>query len=95
MRKQVETSVGRAVETGYLAELLKIFDDMKSVQRDEQGYKRAQGEHSQCSAQIAQMTLDLQNRENLASELGEQVAAVISGVIGSVGSTSIIVLYLL
>jgi eukaryotic-like serine/threonine-protein kinase len=94
MRQQVESAVNRASETGFLNELLKIFDDAKAVQRDEQGYLRAQHEHSQCSAQMAQMNLSLQSRENLASELGEQVAAVISGVIGSIGATTAIIIYL-
>lgn len=95
MRQQVEGAVSRAAETGFLTELLKIFDDAKAIQRDEQGYLRAQHEHSQCSAQIAQMNLGLQNKENLASELGEQVAAVISGVVGSIGATTAIIFYLI
>jgi eukaryotic-like serine/threonine-protein kinase len=94
MRQQVEAAVSRAAETGFLAELLKIFDDAKAVQRDEQGYQRAQHEHAQCSAQMAQMNLSLQNKENLASELGEQVAAVISGVVGSLGATAVIIFYM-
>ena len=31
----------------------------------------------------------------MATELGEQVAAVASGVIGSIGATSIIIMYML
>ena len=93
-RKAAEASVERAVETGYLAELLKVVDDFKALERDENGYKRAMAEHQQCRAQILQLNLDLQNRENLASETGEQVAAVISGVVGSVGATAIVILYL-
>lgn len=95
MRQQIETAVGRAAETGFLAELLKIFDDAKAIQRDEQGYARAQQEHAQCSAQMQQMALSLENRENLASELGEQVAAVISGVLGSIGATTAIIFYMI
>jgi eukaryotic-like serine/threonine-protein kinase len=94
MRQQVESAVTRAAETGFLVELLKIFDDAKASQRDQQGYLRAQHEHAQCSAQMAQMNLGLQNRENLAAELGEQVAAVISGVLGSIGVTTAIIFYL-
>ncbi len=93
-RKAAEASVERAVETGYLAELLKVVDDFKALERDENGYKRAMAEHQQCRAQILQLNLDLQNRENLASETGEQVAAVISGVVGSVGAIAIVILYL-
>jgi eukaryotic-like serine/threonine-protein kinase len=95
MRQQIESSVSRAAETGFLNELLKIFDDAKAIQRDEQGYLRAQHEHGQCSAQMAQMNLSLQNKENLASELGEQVAAVISGVVGSIGATTAIIFYMI
>ncbi len=95
MRHQIENAVSRAAETGFLHELLKIFDDAKAVQRDEQGYLRAQQEHAQCSAQMAQMTLSLENKESLASELGEQVAAVISGVLGSIGATTAIIFYMI
>jgi serine/threonine protein kinase len=95
MRHQIENAVNRASETGFLNELLKIFDDAKAIQRDEQGYLRAQQEHAQCSAQMAQMTLSLENKASLASELGEQVAAVISGVLGSIGATTAIIFYML
>jgi hypothetical protein len=44
---------------------------------------------------MQQMTLSLENRENLASELGEQVAAVISGVLGSIGATTAIIFYMI
>ena len=95
VRRAVEIAVERSAESGLLTELQKIFDDVKAVQRDENAYRRCQQEYAQCSAQVSQMGLDLQNRDNLASELGEQVAAVVSGVIGSVGATTIIVLYML
>jgi hypothetical protein len=40
------------------------------------------------------MDIGLEQKENLAGELGEQVAAVISGVIGSIGATIFVMLYL-
>jgi serine/threonine protein kinase len=94
MRQQVESAVTRAAQTGFLVELLKIFDDAKASQLDEQGFLHARHEYAQCSVQIAQMNLGLQNKENLAAELGEQVAAVISGMLGSLGATTAIIFYL-
>lgn len=93
-RKAIEASVARAAETGMLMELQSIYADQKSIQRDQQGYAQAQQEHRYCGAQIEQLTLELNNREHMATELGEQVAAVASGVIGSLGSTAVIVMYM-
>ena len=93
-RKAIEANVSRAAETGMLMELQAIYADQKAVQRDQQGYAQAQQEHRYCGAQVEQLSLELNNREHMASELGEQVAAVASGVIGSLGSTAIIVMYM-
>jgi len=95
VRKQVEQSVQRAADGGLLIELQNIFADTKAAQRDSQGYARAQQEHQQCNAQVQQLTIEIENKEHLATELGEQVAAVASGVIGSLGSTVIIIMYML
>lgn len=94
-RKAIEQNITRAAETGHLLELQGIYGDTKSVQRDQQGYTRAMQEHQHCGAQIQQLSIELQNRDHMATELGEQVAAVISGVIGSVGSTGIIIMFML
>ena len=94
-RKTVEQNVARAAETGVLSELQSIYADQKAIQRDQQGYTHAQQEHRYCGAQIEQLNLELQNREHMATELGEQVAAVASGVVGSLGSTAIVILYML
>jgi len=94
-RKAMELSVARAAESGQLIELQNIYGDTKSIQRDQQGYARATQEHQICGAQIQQLSIELQNRDHMASELGEQVAAVASGVIGSLGSTAIIIMYML
>src|SRR3546814_6353433 len=77
-RKAIEQSIARAAETGLLLELQTIYGDTKAVQRDQQGYAQAMQEHQYCGAQIQQLSLELQNRDHMATELGEQVAAVIS-----------------
>ena len=40
------------------------------------------------------MDAGLEQKENLAGELGEQVAAVVAGVIASIGTTAIVMIYL-
>jgi hypothetical protein len=94
-RKAMEQSISRAADTGLLMELQNIYGDTKAAQRDQQGYTRAQQEHQHCGAQIQQLTIELQNRDHMATELGEQVAAVTSGVVGSIGSTAIIIMFML
>ncbi len=94
-RKMIEQNVIRAAETGVLSELQSIYADQKAIQRDQQGYTNAQQEHRYCGAQIEQLNLELQNREHMATELGEQVAAVASGVVGSLGATAIVIMYML
>ena len=94
-RKIVETAVMTAAETGVLMELYNIYADQKTIQRDQQGYTRAQQEHQTCEMQVRQLTAELDNKEHMANELGEQAAAVTSGVIGSIGSTIIIIIFML
>lgn len=83
-RKGTQARVKRAMDTGMLEELLGVFDDEKAIQKDTQGYARAVQEHRSCEGLAQQMSLDLENRDNLAAELGGQAAAIISGVTGSV-----------
>ena len=73
---------------------MRILDDNKVIDLDKENYRKAQQENKQCSAQIHWMDIGLEQKENLAGELGEQVAAVISGVIGSIGATVFVMLYL-
>ena len=60
----------------------------------DRNYRKAQKEYEECSAQIHRMDAGLEQKENLAGELGEQVAAVIAGVIASIGTTAIVMIYL-
>lgn len=94
-RKAMEQSIARAAGTGQLIELQSIYGDTRAAQRDQQGYTRARQEHQHCGAQIQQLSIELQNRDHMATELGEQVAAVTSGVVGSIGSTAIIIMFML
>jgi hypothetical protein len=94
LREQIERQVVQASETGFIVALMRILDDNKVIDLDKQNYRKAQQEYKQCSAQIHRMDIGLEQKENLAGELGEQVAAVISGVIGSIGATVFVMLYL-
>ena len=94
LREQIERQVVQASETGFIVALMRILDDNKVIDLDKENYRKAQQEYKQCSAQIHRMDIGLEQKENLAGELGEQVAAVISGVIGSIGATVFVMLYL-
>ena len=94
LRKQVERQVVQAAETGFVVALMRILDDAKVMELDKENYRKAQKEYEECSAQIHRMDAGLEQKENLAGELGEQVAAVIAGVIASIGTTAIVMIYL-
>ena len=94
LRRQLERQVVQASETGFIVALMRILDDHKVIDLDIENYNKAVREYEQCSAQIHRMDIGLEQKESLAGELGEQVAAVISGVIGSIGATAIVMLYL-
>ncbi|MAQ77900.1 MAG: hypothetical protein CMM19_01980, partial [Rhodospirillaceae bacterium] len=94
LRRQVERQVIQAAETGFVVALMRILDDAKVMELDKQNYKKAQKEYEECSAQIHRMDAGLEQKENLAGELGEQVAAVAAGVIASIGTTAIVMIYL-
>ena len=92
-RATVEASLAKASKSGQLREILKIFDDKQSQKRDQEGFAQAREEFADCAVQISQITLDLQNKSGLAGVLGEQMAAVISGVIGGVGTIAIVIFF--
>jgi hypothetical protein len=94
LRTQVERQVVQAAETGFVVALMRILDDAKVMELDKENYRKAQKEYEECSAQIHRMDAGLEQKENLAGELGEQVAAVIAGVIASIGTTAIVMIYL-
>ena len=94
LRNQVERQVVQAAETGFVVALMRILDDAKVMELDKQNYRKAQKEYEECSAQIHRMDAGLEQKENLAGELGEQVAAVIAGVVASIGTTAIVMIYL-
>lgn len=94
LRQQIERQAVQASETGFIVALMRILDDGKVIDLDRENYRKAKQEYKQCSAQIHRMDIGLEQKENLAGELGEQVAAVISGVVGSIGATVFVVFYL-
>lgn len=92
IRKEIDVAIEKAVETGILYELVNIYSDTKLVKRDQEGFVRARHEHHDCHQQIRRFRSDLENGDQFAEEVGEQVAAVISGVVGSIGATAIAVM---
>ncbi|MEC9046256.1 MAG: hypothetical protein VX879_11170, partial [Pseudomonadota bacterium] len=84
----------QAAETGFGVALMRILDDANVMELDKQKYQNAQKEYAEFSAQIHRMDAGLEQKENLAGELGEQVAAVAAGVIASIGTTAIVMIYL-
>lgn len=93
VRRIFENSLKKAAESGQLLEMQQIFDDPRAIQMDQRGYARAVAEHQQCQNQIAILRAESDRRDAIAAEMGEQVAAVISGVIGSIAATAIIIMY--
>lgn len=94
LRQQVQRQVVQAAETGFVVALMRILDDAKVMELDKENYRKAKKEYDECSAQIHRMDAGLEQKENLAGELGEQVAAVTAGVIASIGTTAIVMIYL-
>ena len=94
LRQQVQRQVVQASETGFVVALMRILDDAKVMELDKENYRKAKKEYEECSAQIHRMDAGLEQKENLAGELGEQVAAVTAGVIARIGTTAIVMIYL-
>ena len=72
---------------------MRILDDAKVMELDKEITEKLK-KNRRVFCSNSRMDAGLEQKENLAGELGEQVAAVIAGVIASIGTTAIVMIYL-
>jgi serine/threonine protein kinase len=91
LREQLAT----VVKKGMLIELLRPFDDATAIERDRRGYNQAAFNYARTVTQIANLEREAADNRAAAQLMGEQAAAVTSGVIGTVAASVITLLNVL
>ncbi|TAD89430.1 MAG: hypothetical protein EAZ99_09805 [Alphaproteobacteria bacterium] len=80
-RQRVQAKVQAAAESGILSELLAVIDDLAERQADNYGFHQAREEYRQIEAELTDMETNVDQREDDARMMGEQIAAVIGAVL--------------
>ncbi len=80
-RQRVQSKVQAAAESGILSELLAVVDDLAERQADNYGFHQASEEYRQIEAELTDMETNVDQREDDARMMGEQIAAVIGSVL--------------
>lgn len=77
-RKKVTERLRKAAKGGRLSELLAVVDDQGEVQADERNFAGAVADYAQSVEQTIAVKRDIKNRQQLAREIGGQLASTFS-----------------
>lgn len=77
-RKKVTERLRKAAKGGRLSELLAVVDDQGEVQADERNFSSAVADYAQSVEQTIAVKRDIKNRQQLAREIGGQLASTFS-----------------
>jgi serine/threonine protein kinase len=79
---------------GELSDVLDLLNDGSALQKDRLEFSRAVKTYAQQTRQVNAIEQVLENRSMIPYQIGDQVAAIIAGIIGAVGSSVILILWL-
>ncbi|GAB4190713.1 MAG: protein kinase family protein [Thalassobaculales bacterium] len=92
-RRNLGEMLDRAAKAGWLRAVVQPFEDIRARDRDERDFRMAARSHAQLTADLSALRLAIEQAYARAVDIGEQTAAVISGVICSiVVSTTLIIM---
>lgn len=94
-QKRLRADVEKAVSSGNIIELLKLFDDPSALERDRKGFEQAKVSYARTATQIRSLDGETSTRDQMAQSMGEQIAAVTAGTASAAGSLVIVMYYLL
>ena len=72
-------------------DLLHLVDDPEALSEDERRFKVACHEYHLCTVKIGKIQAVLRSRGLLSYDVGEQAAAIVAGIISSVGASTILI----
>jgi len=83
-QEKVRKQAREAMEKGDLSMLLRVLDDPRRVQNDEQEFLRARLLHVELQKEIASIEAKLANKDKLTREVGRPVAATVASLLALV-----------
>ena len=92
-REAMSKKISAVGEKGILSDILDLLNDGSALQKDRVEFSRAVKAYSSHTEQVNSINKVLENRSMIAHEIGDQVAAIIAGIIGAVGSSVIFILW--
>jgi hypothetical protein len=92
-REAMSKKISAVGEKGILSDILDLLNDGSALQKDRVEFSRAVKAYSSHTEQVNSINKVLENRSMIAHEIGDQVAAIIAGIIGAVGSSVILILW--
>ncbi|MGB1006739.1 MAG: hypothetical protein ACPGVX_06160, partial [Thalassobaculaceae bacterium] len=90
-RAEVAAEIKKIATTGQLPDLLMLVKDQAAHNEDAKGFELAHQEYHLCKTKIGDLQFILKKRDRLPHDIGEQAAAIIAGIIGSVGVSTILI----
>ena len=90
-RAAIAAEIKKVAGSGQLEALLALVEDQEAQIEDRRGFDLACQEYSLCTARVGDLESILKKRGSLSHDIGEQAAAIIAGIIGSVGASTILI----
>ena len=94
-RQQVRTQIEELAEEGMIGPIVAILDDPTTTNSDANLYAKAQSKFGRVVDEIAKLEEEVADPSLLAKGFGRELAAVVSGIIGIFGISSVIGYYFL
>lgn len=92
-QKRLRTEVEKAVSSGNIIELLKLFDDPTALEKDRKGFEQAKVHYARTATHIRSLDGETSTRDQMAQSMGEQIAAVTAGMASAAASLGIVMYY--
>lgn len=89
-RKKMLEELGKAAQSGIIARMMSLVEDTQALAKDEQGYRAAIAGHNRAELQVQHLRNEVAHMDYIAAQLGEQVSAIASGVIGGLTAFGVI-----
>jgi len=93
LRKRLREELKKGVEDGDLFKLNRLIDNQDALKKDQQGFDQAREEYAQTRNEIQKLRQKLENRGELGSHAGHQLAGVVSSMLASAALALVIFIY--
>ncbi len=94
LRKRLREELQKGVKEGDLFKLNRLIDNQDALKKDKQGFEQAREEYAQTRNEIQKLRQKLENRGELGSHAGHQLAGVVSSMLASAALALVIFIYI-